>query len=487
MKNLSVYAAALAALILFPNLIGAQTLNWDATNADSIEFNNYAAFSPQIVISGDTDGDTAVAVWSQSDGTRSHIYSNYSTDGGTTWNDVQLIDNIGNDAYNPQIAISGNTVVAVWEQWLFGDQNIYFNYSTNGGVDWNSAQLFESGGGNAYNPQVAISGDADGDTIVAVWKQNDRVYSNYATIDGTGALVLNSGSARMICDNHNGSVYTPQITISGNTAVAVWERAGDTPPDIHSTYSTDGGVSWVGAQPIESISENAPQGTQIAISGNTVVAVWQQQNGYYNIYSKYATIDGAGAVTWDSTATTIENSDYYAEYPQVAISGNTVVSVWKQSDGIRNRIYSNYATIDGVGAVTWDSTTVDTVSDDGGDADVPQIAISGDNVVAVWSQGAYIYSNYTTIGLDGTVASWDTTTVDIISNNAGSGFNPQIAISGDNAVAVWYQNDGPFHIYSNYAQVVADSNTNDSGSLPVGPLAAGISAFLVWWKRRKQR
>ena len=27
----------------------------------------------------------------------------------------------------------------------------------------------------------------------------------------------------------------------------------------------------------------------------------------------------------------------------------------------------------------------------------------------------------------------------------------------------------------------------DSGSLPVGPLAAGISALLVWWKRRKQR
>jgi len=27
----------------------------------------------------------------------------------------------------------------------------------------------------------------------------------------------------------------------------------------------------------------------------------------------------------------------------------------------------------------------------------------------------------------------------------------------------------------------------NSGSLPVGPLAAGISAFLVWWKRRKQK
>ncbi|MBU2495652.1 MAG: hypothetical protein ABIK20_06575 [Candidatus Omnitrophota bacterium] len=62
-----------------------------------------------------------------------------------------------------------------------------------------------------------------------------------------------------------------------------------------------------------------------------------------------------------------------------------------------------------------------------------------------------------------------------------------MAISGSNVVAIWRQSDGSnYLIYSNYAQVIADSDTGDSGSLPVGPLAAGVSAFLVWWKRRKQ-
>ena len=38
-----------------------------------------------------------------------------------------------------------------------------------------------------------------------------------------------------------------------------------------------------------------------------------------------------------------------------------------------------------------------------------------------------------------------------------------------------------------FALAAPENPTADSGSLPVGPLAAGISTFLVWWKRRKQR
>jgi hypothetical protein len=40
---------------------------------------------------------------------------------------------------------------------------------------------------------------------------------------------------------------------------------------------------------------------------------------------------------------------------------------------------------------------------------------------------------------------------------------------------------------SGFSLAGLESSTSTSGSLPVGPLAAGISAFLVWWKSRKQR
>ena len=145
----------------------------------------------------------------------------------------------------------------------------------------------------------------------------------------------------------------------------------------------------------------------------------------------------------------------------------------------------------GAQTLTWDETNADSIEYNNYNAGYPQIAISGDRAVAVWMQndGSYnrIYSNYSTIDDTGVVALWETTNVDTVSNSAGNARTPQIAISGDNVVAVWSQSGLPSSIYSNYAQVVADSSTGDSGSLPFGPLAAGISALLVWWKRRKQK
>jgi len=55
----------------------------------------------------------------------------------------------------------------------------------------------------------------------------------------------------------------------------------------------------------------------------------------------------------------------------------------------------------------------------------------------------------------------------------GFGDNTFMAIGGYNSGIIFQSNPLP--------------HSGDSGSLPVGPLAVGISAFLVWWKRRKQR
>ncbi|MCX5642281.1 MAG: hypothetical protein NTY10_03475 [Candidatus Omnitrophica bacterium] len=513
MKKISVYTAALVALILFPSFIGAQSLTWNETNAVRIEQNDSAgsfSFSPQIAISG----NKAVSVWQQKGRNGMlRIYSNYTTIDGTgaiAW-DTTKVDTVSNDdadASEPQIAISGDaagdTVVAVWQQ----GSDIYSNYAIIdgvGAVTWNLdiAAPIEEVAGDAYYPQIAISGN----TVVAVWVQYANpayyIYSTYTTDGGR-----NWHSAERI-DNSGGNAYYPQIAISGNTIVAIWIQYDwtNSPAYIYSNYATiDGGgvLTWNDtAVRIEDNNNNAsdPPTPQIAIlggtEGDTVVAVWEQydSNGKRLIYSNYAIIDGAGAVVWDTTKVdTVSSAVGYAYRVQIATSGNTAVAVWDQYvSGANTRIYSNYSTIDGAGAVIWDTTTVDTVSDDVTNAYNSQIAISGNNIVAVWRQSNEsshynIYSNYTTMGGDGAVA-WDETNAARIENNIGwDTDNPQIAISGDTAVAVWEQpaTDNKDRVYSNYAVVAPDSSANDNGSLPVGPLAAGISALLVWRKRRKQ-
>ena len=336
-------------------------------------------------------------------------------------------DNAGYNAQNPQLAISGSNVVVVWEQSNVSAYRIYSNYSTDGGVTWDpeTTQLIEDNAVDGFNPQVVISGSK----VVAVWEQYDgsayRIYSNYSTDGG-----VNWNSDQLI-ENNAENGYNPQIAVSGDNAVAVWRQYDGSVTRIYSNYSTDGGVTW------------DPETTQL-IEDNT---------GY----------DAGG------------------ENPQIAISGDNAVAVWPQYDGNNDRIYSNYSTD---GGATWNSDQI--IEDNAGhDGYNPQVTISGYNVIAVWYQdydsNDHIYSNYSTDG--GATWSSDQLIEDNTGYNAG---NPQIAISGNNVVVVWDQLSGSGNrIYSNYAQMMYP--TADSGSLPVGPLAAGISAFLVWWKRRRQK
>ena len=83
--------------------------------AELIEINNAGnASSPQITMDAN---DNALAVWSQSDGTRYNIWANrYTTNTG--WGVAELIetDNAG-DVYTPQITTDANgNALAVWRQ-----------------------------------------------------------------------------------------------------------------------------------------------------------------------------------------------------------------------------------------------------------------------------------------------------------------------------------------------------------------------------------
>jgi len=119
-------------IISFPVALAAQTLSWQT--AQLIENNaGYSGFSPQVTISG----LNVVAVWQQSDGSNFRIYSNYSTDGGATWQTTaQLIENnAGHEGDYPQVAMSGLNVVAVWQQNDGSNFRIYSNYGTFQGSD----------------------------------------------------------------------------------------------------------------------------------------------------------------------------------------------------------------------------------------------------------------------------------------------------------------------------------------------------------------
>jgi len=404
---------------------------------------------PQVAISG----SNVVAVWSQDDDSNTRIYSNYSTDGGVTWHDDQLIeDNAGRNGESPQVAISGSNVVAVWKQSDGSTTRIYSNYSSDGGEHWGSDQLIEDNTGNyAYMPQVAISGS----NVVAVWKQNYsghiRIYSNYSSDGGE-----NWGSDQLIENNGGYNGDYPQVAISGSNVVAVWKQGGSI-DSIYSNYSSDGGEHWSSDQVIEDNDTYTAEYPQVAISDSSVVAVWKQEDadGEDRIYSNYSS---NGGEDWGSHQLIEDNAGNNAYSPQVGISGSNVVAVWSQLDESDDpRIYSNYSTDSGI---NWNSDQI-IEDNDTYHASSPQVAISALNVIVVWSHHinwTRIYSNYSGDG----GASWGED--QLIEDNSGkSASYPQVAMDGLHAVAVWKQDDGSNNrIYSNYREID-----------PLIPLAAG--------------
>jgi len=176
---------------------------------------------PQIAI--DAFGN-AMAIWFQFDGTRNSIYAcRYSAALGI-WGAVTPVetDNAGDAGY-PKIAFdaTGN-VMAVWHQSDGTRTNIWSSRYTKSTGTWSVPTLLETdNAGDAIYPQIAIDGAGN---TVAVWSQYDgsfnNIYSNRYT-----ASIGTWGTPALLETDSRGPAYVHHIAMdfSGN-AVVVWNQ-----------------------------------------------------------------------------------------------------------------------------------------------------------------------------------------------------------------------------------------------------------------------
>lgn len=239
---------------------------WD--DAALLETGEEWADFPQITLNA---SGIAIAVWYQNDGAAYRIYSkHYTVNSG--WGAAILLDTGDGNAVFPQVALnSTGNAIAVWEQSDGITSNIYSNRYTVGS-GWGAAILLETGDGNANFPQIALN--AKGNAI-AVWHQeNDtafNIYSNrYAVDSGWSEAVLLATNVAF--------GYNPQIAIdaTGN-AITVWGQNDGTAFNIYSNrYTVNGG--WDETALLET-GDGSAYFPQIALdSMGTAIAVWEQRN-----------------------------------------------------------------------------------------------------------------------------------------------------------------------------------------------------------------
>jgi len=403
----------------------------------------YAGHSvgPQVTI----DGSSAVAVWVQNDSWTSGTYqidANYSTDGGATWEGAQTISAVALlycDA--PQVTMSGSNVIAVWYEVVGGVAGIGANHSTDGGATWGTAAVISDSLAAGTSAHVAISGEV----VIATWAAYDAtdwlIYCNRSEDGGAtweGAELIASGAGT----TGNTSDEYPRVSVDGAGAVVAWvtnERQYPWRKDVHSVNSPDSGATWGTSQIISAGAES--YSPKLAMSGSDVVVVWNDNSGNTSVYVNHSSDGGAA---WDGVEN-IDNGAVGGKYsPQVAMSDTNVVAVWWQSSGI-GRVFSNRSTD---GGATWSGAqAVDTSNL--WDAGEPYVALSGTNAVAVWYQFDGTASRaYSSNSGDGGVT-WEDVVMIQDDVEIGAGW-VRVAASGRHAVAVWTQQESTVDVFSNH-------------------------------------
>jgi hypothetical protein len=331
--------------------------------------------SPSIAIQ---PNGNAMAVWPQTDGIRDSIWaSRYAV--GSGWSTPVLIetDNAGH-AYSPSVAIdpSGNAV-AVWSQSDGTRLNVWANRYV-AGVGWGAATLIENDSGNMLmNARVAM--DANGNAI-AVWTQSDGLH--YNAVANRYVAGVGWGTATLIESDNAGNVGYPTIAMdSAGNAIAVWGQSDGTRYKVWTNrYVVGSGWGTAALLENDNSGDANPSPVVMDANGNAMVA-WNQFDGIRTNVWANRYVAGSG---W-GTATLIENNNTGdAGTPSIAMNASGgAVAVWHQSNGTHTQIWANhFAAVSGWGTpllIETDNTT---------DAIYPSVVISASgSAIATWVQG----------------------------------------------------------------------------------------------------
>ena len=297
----------------------SSSMKWQV--ASLIDNNCGIAYNPQVAIDPNGNG---IAVWrEQCPPLSQQIYANYyNTNSG--WGIPVRVSNNSGGAGAPQIRMYPNgNAIAIWIQSDGTYSSIYSSTYTLGS-GWGASLLVENNTGDAYLPVIAIRSNGD---AIAIWQQNDgtytSIYGNYYTSNvGWGAATLVENSIR--------DASWPDLGINNNgDAVAIWSQSNGVATSIYANYFTVAG-GWAGATLLESSNQSAGD-PQVAVDVNGVaIAVWRQRDGTYNSIYANQYLNGVG---WGS-ATLIESSIGDAHEPKISFSPNgNAMAAWDQYNG----------------------------------------------------------------------------------------------------------------------------------------------------------
>lgn len=299
-------------------------LNWGADTR--LTTNSSISMNPSVAALG----TNVYVVWQDGRNGGTEIYFKQSTDEGLTWGADTRLSNNSQPSTSPSLAVTASALYVVWCDGRNGNNGeIYYKFSTNGGLNWTTDRRLTNDSAVTNYPSVSISGSI----VHVVWYDerdgNPEIYYKRSNVgDSTW------GSDIRLTNNAASSVY-PSISVSGSVLHVVWYDDRDGNTEIYYKRSSDAGLSWGPEKPLSNNSASS-YNPSVAVSGSNVNVTWvDTRDGNKEIYYIHST---DGGLNW-SAQIRLTNDAFDSYFQSVSALGSVANIAWVDTRDGNAEIY----------------------------------------------------------------------------------------------------------------------------------------------------
>jgi hypothetical protein len=328
------------------------------------------SFNNAWCISG--SGDTVHIVWYDNRDGNYEIYYKRSVDGGSNWESDLRLTNHSASSEMPSISVSGSFVHIVWYDFRDGNNEIYYNRSTDSGTSWGLDTRLTNQSSNSDYPCISASGN----NVNIVWRDGrDNNWEIYYKNSTDGGLSWNADTR---LTNSNSQLRTnPSICVNNANVHVSWYDFRDGNGEIYYKRSTDAGINW-GMDTRLTNNSASSISPSIAVSNSYVHIVFQDdRDGAHKIFYLRSTDDG---INWEQEISLTEDDSSFL--PSVAISSLNVHLVWAFEYPLNREIFYKRSTD---GGSTWEENV--RLTNAPSEGWLPSVSVSGSIVHILWRDG----------------------------------------------------------------------------------------------------
>jgi hypothetical protein len=416
---------------------GSGTGGGDATTDNFAQMNSLPNGTRLVVNMSNSTGDSInaqfavsgnriYAIWQEVTAGGNDVVQIRSVDSGITYEKLQHVSTATGKSSNPSIAVSGNTVYAVWTQLSDdGSYGIFFTRSLDGGGTYEKEKQLATTLGEAPYAKLVVFGNA----TYVVWTQPTDIGTHeiFFTRSLNGGADFNEP---VNVSNNPGDSLSPQVSAFNGSVYVVWTDDSYDNAEILVSKSTSNGDSFekainVSNNPGESLNP------QIFTSRGRISVVWEDatpSNGANNdiLFAR----SNSTAVNFDEPVN-VSNNPGQSLNPTVAASGATVYVAWRDSSqAANNEIYLARSINNGA---TFGNFT--NLSNTTGDSTGQSLAASNTNVYIAWSDRSLGNADIIFIKSNNYGATFEKTKN--LSNNPEESIIPHISLIGDREYILW--------------------------------------------------